>query len=63
MKKRCSVRKDALRNFAIFTGKHLCQGLFFNIKGFFRFFLVFSIEFWEISVNTFFIEHLLENAS
>ena len=27
---RCSVRKGALRNFAKFTGKHLCQGLFLN---------------------------------
>ena len=25
-----SVRKGALRNFAKFTGKHLCQSLFFN---------------------------------
>ena len=27
---RCSVKKDVLRNFAIFTGKYLCQGLYFN---------------------------------
>ena len=27
---RCSVIKGVLRNFAKFTGKHLCQGLFFN---------------------------------
>ena len=27
---RCSVRKGVLRNFAHFTGKHLCQSLFFN---------------------------------
>ena len=27
---RCSVRKDVLRNFTKLTGKHLCQGLFFN---------------------------------
>ena len=26
----CSVKKDVLRNFAKFTGKHLCQRLFFN---------------------------------
>ena len=26
----CSVRKGFLRNFKKFTGKHLCQGLFFN---------------------------------
>ena len=27
---RCSVTKGVLRNFAIFTGKHLCQSLFFK---------------------------------
>ena len=27
---RCSVKKGVLRNFAKFTGKHLCQGLFSN---------------------------------
>ena len=33
----CSVRKDVLRNFATFTGKYLCQGLFFNkAEGLFR---------------------------
>ena len=26
----CSVRKGVLRNFAKFTGKHLCQSLFFS---------------------------------
>ena len=28
--RRCSVRKGVLSNFAKFTGKHLCQSLFFN---------------------------------
>ena len=28
--RRCSVEKGVLRNFAKFTGKHLCQRLFFN---------------------------------
>ena len=27
---RCSVKKVDLRNFAKFTGKHLCHSLFFN---------------------------------
>ena len=27
---RCSLRKGVLRTFAKFTGKHLCQGLYFN---------------------------------
>ena len=33
---RCSVRKGAPRNFAKFTEKHLCQGLFFN-KGWYTY--------------------------
>ena len=28
--RRCSVKKDVLRNFAKFTGKHQCQSLIFN---------------------------------
>ena len=40
----CSVRKGVLRNFAKFTGKHLCQSLFFN--------KVAGLQ------NTFFTEHL-----
>ena len=28
--RRCSVKKGILRNFAKFTGKHMCQSLFFN---------------------------------
>ena len=28
--RRCSVEKGVLRNFAKFTGKHLCQSPFFN---------------------------------
>ena len=27
---RCSIEKGVLKNFAKFTGKHPCQGLFFN---------------------------------
>ena len=30
--RRCSVKEGVLRNFVKFTGKHLCQSLFFNIK-------------------------------
>ena len=28
--RRCSIKKDVSRNFAKFSGKHLCQSLFFN---------------------------------
>ena len=43
-RRRCSVRKDVLRNFAEYTGKHLCQSLFFN-------------EGAGLLQNTFFTEH------
>ena len=68
---RCSVKKGVLRNFARFTGKHLCQSLFFNkvagsacnfIKNETRA-LVFSCEFCEISKNTFFTEHVWATVS
>ena len=42
---RCSVRREVLNNFAKFTGKHLCQSLFFT-KGNFS---TVSCEFCEIS--------------
>ena len=70
--RRCSVKKDVLRNLAKFTGKHLCRSLFFNkvrkpqgcnfIK---KEILaqVFSCEFIEISKNTFSTEHLRTTAS
>ena len=68
---RCSLSKGVLRNFAKFTGKHLCQSLFFNkVAGAACNFIkketltqVFSCEFCEISKNTFFTEHLRTTAS
>ena len=37
--RRCSVRRDVLRNFAKFTGKDLCQSLYFNkVAGLFLFY-------------------------
>ena len=53
---RCSVRKYVLRDVAKFTGKHLCQSLFFDKDA------VEACEFCEISKTTFFIEHLQETA-
>ena len=35
---RCSVKKGVLKNFAKFTGKHLCESLFFNQVAGLRFF-------------------------
>ena len=68
---RCSVRKGVLRNFAKFTGKHLCQSLFFNKVAGLRLATllkrdsaqVFSCEFCKVSMNTFFTEHLWVTAS
>ena len=64
---RCSISKGVLRNFSKLTGKHLCQSLFFNkvagLRPLLKKRLVFSCEFYEISKNTFFTEHLWETAS
>ena len=46
-------KKGTLKNFAKFTGKHLCQSLFFNkVAG-----LLAELQ------NTFFIDHLWATAS
>ena len=60
---RCPVIKVVLRNFAKLTGKHLCQGLFFNKFASLSSAQVFSYEFREISKSTFFTEHLWATAS
>ena len=53
-------KKGVLRNFTIFTGKHLCQSLVFNKESLKSLFIkkeplaqVFSCEFCEISKNNF----------
>ena len=51
---RCSMKKGILRNFTKFTGKHLAYN--FMKKEILA--QVFSCEFFEISKNTFFKEHL-----
>ena len=65
--RRCSV-SGVLINFAKFTEKDLCQSLFFNKVADQRANLktlaqVFSCEFYEISKNNFFTEHLQATAS
>ena len=64
---RCFVKKSVLRNFAKFTGKHLCQGLFFNkhlrpqpatLLKKETLTQLFPCEFCEISKNIFFTENL-----
>ena len=49
-------KKGVLKNFAKFTGKHLCQSFFLNKKETLT--QVLSCEFCEIFKNNFFIEHL-----
>ena len=66
-----SVKKGVLRSFKKFTGKHLCQSLFFNkVAGRPANFIkkgtlaqVFSCEFCEFSKNTSFTEHLWATGS
>ena len=50
--------KGALRNLEKFTGKHLCQRLFFNKESIGSLAYVFFCEFREISKSTFCAEHL-----
>ena len=63
------MSKGVLRNFKKFTGKHLCQSLFFNKFAGLNFIKketlaqVFSCDFFEISKSTFFTEHLWTTAS
>ena len=58
--RRYSVRKGVFRNFPKFTGKYLCQSLFFKKETVAQ---VFSCEFSKISKNAFFTEYLLTTAS
>ena len=53
-------KKGVLKNSTKFIGKNLCQSLFFNFNFIKKETLeqVISYEFFEISKNTFFIEHL-----
>ena len=53
-------KKGVLRNFAKFTGKHLYQSLFFKKESLAQ---VDSCEFYGISKNTFFKEHLWTTVS
>ena len=49
-------KKGVLKNFAKFTGKHLCQSK--NLVKKETLTQVFSCEFFKVFKNTFFIEHL-----
>ena len=62
----CFIRKGVLINIAKFTGKHLCQCLFFSkVANFIKkktLTQVFSCEFCEKSKNTLLTEHLRATA-
>ena len=55
--------KGVLKNFKKFTGKHLCQSVFFDKVEGLRPAQVFSCEFCESFQNTFFVEHVRVNTS
>ena len=57
---KCTVKKGVLINFTTFTGKHVCQSLFFKKETLAQ---VLSCKFWETSKNAFFTEHPLATAS
>ena len=70
--RRCSMEKGVLKNFTIFTEKHLCRSLFLiKLKASLRpatllkkrlqhrcFPVMFFCEYCEILKNTYFVEHL-----
>ena len=60
---RCSIKKSVLKSLAKFTGKHLCQGLFFYKVKKETVTQVFSYEFSEIFKSTFFTENFRTTAS
>ena len=54
---RCSIKKSVPKNFTKFTGKHLCQGLFFNkVAGLRTLAQLFSFDFTK-----FLATHILQN--
>ena len=63
--RRCSIKISVLKNFAIFTGKHLCQSLFLSCHFIKKETLAqgFSCDFCKIFKNTFFTKHLWMTAS
>ena len=62
-----SVRKGVLRNFAKFTGKHLCQGLFFNKVAGLRSATLLEKRLWHrcfpVNFEKFLRTHILQNTS
>ena len=70
--RKCSVRKDVLRNFAKLAGKHLCRSLFFNKVADLQAYSFikkrlqhrrFPAKSMKVFKNTYFEEHLRTTAS
>ena len=61
--RRCSIKKGVLRNFTKFTGKRMHQIVGLQLIKKETLAQVFSCEFYEISKNTFFTEHLWTTVS
>ena len=65
--RRYSVRKGVLRNFAKFTGKHLCQSLFFNKVAGLRSAALLKKRLWRLCFPVNFVKFLrtpfLQNTS
>ena len=57
----CSIKIDVLKNFVKFTGKHLCQSLFFNKVASLR--PLLQPQASDVFKNTFVTEHLWTTAS
>ena len=57
---RCPIKRAVLKNFAIFTGKHLCRSRFFQKE---TPTLVFFCEYCEIFKNNYFEKHLRTTVS
>ena len=58
---KCSMKKDVLKNFTKFTGKHLCQSLFLNRENLLKKGLwhrCFPVSFAKFLGTPFFTEHL-----
>ena len=55
----CSVKKGVLRNFTKFSGKRLCQSLFFNkVVGLRLLHRCFPVNFVKFLRTPFYIEHI-----
>ena len=55
---RCSAKKDVLRNFTKFIGKHLCQSLFFNKVSGLRPTTLLKKKHWHRCFNVNFVKFL-----